>query len=164
MTGGCLIQGGSCPRCAIRRTVRLALHLVHLVSNSGARFEVQLAATQVQPLIGLALREASARASDRGRVHQAKYRRASALALRGRSRHSDPLFGEKPVDQMTIPEEPIEGALIIAEHGVARAGIVRSIREVEAALAVVLDRGYQVQLLPQGSVPYDTARASWPAL
>jgi Mg-chelatase subunit ChlI len=65
---------------------------------------------------------------------------------------------------MTIPEESIEGALIIGEHGVARAGTVRSIRDVEAALAVVLDRGYQVHLLPQGSVPYDTARASWHAL
>ncbi len=88
----------------------------------------------------------------------------SALALRGRSRHSDPLFGEKPVDKVTIPEEPIEGALIIGEHGVARAGTLESIRAVEAALAVVLDRGHQVQLLPQGSVPYDAAGASWPAL
>jgi hypothetical protein len=41
---------------------------------------------------------------------------------------------------------------------------MRPLQPAVAALAVVLDRGDQVELLPQGSVPYGTTRASWATL
>src|SRR5205823_14919941 len=72
-----------------------------------------------------------------------------------RSGCGDPFFGESLLRQAAGPEQSVQCALVALEHGVGGAGAHALARDVEDALAVTLDRGYQLELLDRRPIPRD---------
>ena len=84
---------------------------------------------------------------------------SGAGSARRRLRFGHALLHEQPPPKAAVPQESIQRTLITGEHDVARAGSHRPAHALEAALAVVLDRGDQVNLLNERAMPYDAIQA-----